>query len=109
MKKSVLLSYICLAVSCVPVSLDSNDTDVNVTTLRAVLADSSNTRTEFGLSTTSGSHSQILWKAGDQLRVFSATASDLFYTEQGGETADFISCVAFGRAAEFAEKYYYYW
>ena len=91
MKKSVLLSYICLAVSCVPVSLDSNDTDVNVTTLRAVLADSSNTRTEFGLSTTSGSHSQILWKAGDQLRVFSATASDLFYTEQGGETADFIS------------------
>ena len=25
--------------------------------------------------------------------------------EDGGQTADFISCVAFGRSAEFAEKY----
>ena len=25
--------------------------------------------------------------------------------DEGGQTADFISCVAFGRSAEFAEKY----
>lgn len=28
------------------------------------------------------------------------------YTTQSGQQADFISCVAFGRAGEFAEKYF---
>lgn len=27
------------------------------------------------------------------------------FQQEGGENADFISCVAFGKAAEFAEKY----
>ena len=28
------------------------------------------------------------------------------YLREGGESADFISCVAFGKSAEFAEKYF---
>jgi single-strand DNA-binding protein len=33
-------------------------------------------------------------------------AVDRRYAKDGEQTADFISCVAFGKAAEFAEKYY---
>lgn len=30
-----------------------------------------------------------------------------FKSEEGNQTADFISCVAFGKTAEFIEKYFY--
>lgn len=33
-------------------------------------------------------------------------AVDRRYAKDGEQTADFIPCVAFGKAAEFAEKYY---
>lgn len=91
MKKFGFLSFVCLAVSCSPDYLYPTSTEVPLKTLRAVLADGSDTRTVFGESTTSGSHSQIIWKAGDQLSVFAAAASDQFVTEHGGETAEFIS------------------
>lgn len=34
-------------------------------------------------------------------------AVDRRFKRDGDQTADFISCVAFGRAAEFAEKYFH--
>lgn len=34
------------------------------------------------------------------------TAVDRRFKQEGGPTADFISCVAFGKAAEFIEKYF---
>ena len=33
-------------------------------------------------------------------------ACDRRYKQEGGPTADFISCVAFGKTAEFIEKYF---
>lgn len=33
-------------------------------------------------------------------------AVDRRFKKEGGDTADFISCVAFGRTAEFLEKYF---
>ena len=33
-------------------------------------------------------------------------AVDRRFKQEGGETADFISCIAFGRTAEFIEKYF---
>lgn len=33
-------------------------------------------------------------------------AVDRKFKREGEQTADFISCIAFGKAAEFAEKYY---
>ena len=33
-------------------------------------------------------------------------AVDRRFKRDGGQTADFIGCVAFGRAGEFAEKYF---
>ena len=61
-------------------------------TLRATFGDESTTRTEFGLSTTSGSFSQIKWEAGDQINVFSsAGASAVFSTEDNDVTAVFTS------------------
>ena len=49
----------------------------------------SDTRTAFGVSTTSGSYSQLVWKAGDQLKLFSADGSAVYSTVQGGESVDF--------------------
>ena len=34
------------------------------------------------------------------------TAVDRRFKQEGGPTADFISCVTFGKAAEFIEKYF---
>lgn len=34
-------------------------------------------------------------------------AVDRAYKQEGGPSADFISCVAFGKTAEFIEKYFY--
>ena len=90
MKKLALLSFVCLAVSCFPDPVSPTLTGNPVTTLRAVLADGSSTRTEYGQSTSTGSHSQIVWEAGDRLNVFSASASEQYVTEQGGKTADFV-------------------
>jgi single-strand DNA-binding protein len=49
----------------------------------------------------------IGWTQGqDQTCIARYTlAVDRRYKQEGGATADFIACVAFGRAAEFAEKY----
>lgn len=33
-------------------------------------------------------------------------AVDRRFKQEGGETADFINCIAFGRTAEFIEKYF---
>lgn len=35
------------------------------------------------------------------------TAVDRKFKKEGEETADFISCVAFGKTAEFVEKYFF--
>ena len=50
----------------------------------------------------------IRWTQGqDQTCVARYTlAVDRRFKKDGGQTADFISCVAFGRAGEFAEKYF---
>lgn len=50
----------------------------------------------------------IRWTQGqDQTCVARYTlAVDRKYKKDGGQTADFIACVAFGRQAEFAEKYF---
>lgn len=34
-------------------------------------------------------------------------AVDRRFKQEGGQTADFISCIAFGKTAEFLEKYFY--
>lgn len=45
-------------------------------------------------------------QGNDQLAIARYTlAVDRRYKRDGGQTADFIRCVAFGKAAEFAEKY----
>lgn len=33
-------------------------------------------------------------------------AADRRFKQEGGQTADFVSCVAFGKTAEFLEKYF---
>ena len=87
----VVLSLLCLAVACVPDLMYQQDEVTPVMTLRATFVDGSETRTEFGESTTSASYSKILWKAGDQINVFASDASSVFATEEGGETAVFAS------------------
>lgn len=42
---------------------------------------------------------------GSSIARFSV-ACDRRYKQEGGPTADFISCVAFGKTAEFIEKYF---
>lgn len=42
---------------------------------------------------------------GSSIARFSV-ACDRRYKQEGGQTADFISCVAFGKTAEFIEKYF---
>lgn len=45
-------------------------------------------------------------QGNEQLAIARYTlAVDRRYSKNGDQTADFISCVAFGRSAEFAEKY----
>ena len=43
--------------------------------------------------------------SGSSIARFSI-ACDRRYKQEGGPTADFISCVAFGKTAEFIEKYF---
>lgn len=46
-------------------------------------------------------------QSNEQLAIARYTlAVDRRYNKNGDQTADFISCVAFGRSAEFAEKYF---
>ena len=85
----LFLALIFVLVSCTPDSIIKVDNDTSIMTLRATFAGEPDTRTEFGLSTESKSHSQIWWKAGDQINVFSADASAQYSTEQGGKTAEF--------------------
>ena len=49
-----------------------------------------------------------LRRTGNGKAVTSFTlAIDRGYNTQDGQTADFINCVAFGKAGEFAEKYFH--
>ena len=88
-KKLVVLSFICLASACAPDSFNQTDQDAPVKTLRATFMDGSETRTEFGVSTTSNSFSQIKWKAGDQINVFASEGTAKYVSEDGGVKADF--------------------
>lgn len=85
----VVLSFICLAVACVPDPVYQEDEVSPVKTLRATFMDGPETRTEFGVSTTSNSFSQIKWKAGDQINVFASEGSAKYASEEGGVKADF--------------------
>ena len=44
-------------------------------------------------------------KNGTNYVQFTLAVNRPYKDEQGGQQADFINCVAFGRTAEFAEKY----
>ena len=84
----IVLSFLCLAAACAPDSLDQTK-ESPVKTLRATFMGGSETRTEFGVSTTSGSYSQIKWKAEDQINVFSSDGSAKYATDEAGETVNF--------------------
>lgn len=48
----------------------------------------------------------VRYAGGDSSAVARFTlAVDRRFKKEGGDTADFISCVAFGKSGEFAEKY----
>ncbi len=51
---------------------------------------------------------EVRYSAGENAMAVAryTLAVDRRFHREGEATADFISCVAFGRAAEFAEKYY---
>ena len=50
---------------------------------------------------------EVRYSAGSNLAVARYTlAVDRRFKRDGEPTADFISCVAFGKSAEFAEKYF---
>lgn len=50
---------------------------------------------------------EVRYASGDNLAIARYTlAVDRRFHKDGEATADFISCVVFGRAAEFAEKYF---
>ena len=51
---------------------------------------------------------EVRYSAGDNSMAIAryTLAVDRRFKRDGEATADFISCVAFGRAAEFAEKYF---
>lgn len=92
MKKLVVLSFLCLSVACAPDSLNQMQQENTGKTLRATFMGGSETRTEFGESTSTGSHSQVFWSADDQVKVFSANASSQYVIEKlenGGKTAVF--------------------
>ena len=49
---------------------------------------------------------EVRYASGDNLEIARYTlAVDRRFHRDGEATADFINCVTFGRAAEFAEKY----
>lgn len=49
---------------------------------------------------------EVRYASGDNLAIARYTlAVDRRFHRDGEATADFINCVTFGRAAEFAEKY----
>ena len=49
---------------------------------------------------------EVRYASGDNLAIARYTlAVDRRFKKEGEATADFVSCVVFGRAAEFAEKY----
>lgn len=49
----------------------------------------------------------VRYAGGDSSAVARFTlAVDRRFKKEGGDTADFISCVAFGKSGEFAEKYF---
>ena len=51
---------------------------------------------------------EVRYASGDNLAIARYTlAVDRRFHKDGEATADFISCVVFGRAAEFAEKYFH--
>ena len=51
----------------------------------------------------------VRWTQGQDQRCVAryTLAVDRRYKKDGGPTADFIPCVAFGRTGEFAEKYFH--
>ena len=87
-KYLIVLSFLCFAVSCSHDSLNQTDS-MPVKTLRATFVGESETRTEFGVSTTTESYSQIKWKAKDQINVFSTDGSANYATDEGGVTVQF--------------------
>lgn len=46
-------------------------------------------------------------QAGDTIVTRFSIAVDRRYKQDGGQAADFPSCVAFGKTAEFINKYFY--
>lgn len=52
---------------------------------------------------------EVRWSQGsNSMQIARYTlAVDRKFKREGEQTADFISCVAFGKAAEFAEKYFH--
>ena len=52
---------------------------------------------------------EVRYSAGENSMAIAryTLAVDRRFKRDGEATADFISCVAFGRSAEFAEKYFY--
>lgn len=52
---------------------------------------------------------EVRYSQGENATVIAryTLAVDRRFKKDGEQTADFVSCVAFGRAAEFAEKYFY--
>lgn len=51
---------------------------------------------------------EVRYSAGENVTAVAkySLAVDRRFKRDGEQTADFINCVAFGRAAEFAEKYF---
>ena len=88
MKNFIVLSFLCLAVSCVPDNFDQI-AEIPVKTLRATFVGESETRTEFGLSTSTESYSQIQWVTGDKINVFSNDGSAKYATDEDGPTVQF--------------------
>ena len=85
-----LLSALLVLAACSrnPVE-ETSDEQSPVITLRATLVSGSETKTEIGASTTTGSYAQVVWKAGDQLKVFHSAGASRYVTEAGGATAEF--------------------
>lgn len=53
---------------------------------------------------------EVRYSTGEQsiaIARFSLAVDRRIRTEEGNQTADFISCVAFGKVAEFIEKYFH--
>ena len=57
-----------------------------------------------GMGRLTGEPTIIMSNSGSSIAKFT-TALDRAFKQEGQPTADFVNCVAFGKAAEFAEKY----